>query len=220
MQQPINHQRPSQSFLFFLSLSTFLFYLQIPSVTAIPTPNPYPQLPVGAQIQEDTGQVTINGDPSGIENSPSIPNLPITATIFSGVPGPRSCRGHIIFDLSIPPPSLPNTSDARSYSYNPERNEKNSRIPKCYNLPSPAGCGNFVANKEDGCEIRLFAEPYCRLYMNTAVFVPERRSVGGNWRSVEVRCGVQPPDSESLGRPPLQDFMTQKGMGMGHETRG
>ncbi|KAM7185770.1 hypothetical protein V8F33_012219 [Rhypophila sp. PSN 637] len=204
-----NRQKPSALLVLLLALLA----QHIPRSTAVPTPGP--QLPPGAQIQEDSGQVTINGDPSGIENSPSIPNLPITATIFSGVPGPKTCRGHVIFHLDIPPPpKAENDTDIVTAT----DNDDNSTVPKCYNLPtpagSPAGCGNFVANKEDGCEIRFFAEPYCRLYTNTAVFVPEQRSVGGLWRSVEVRCGVTPPDPESLGKPPLQDLMRQQGMGL------
>lgn len=216
MWQLISH-RTATSLLLTSILTIFTHHFQVS--TAAPTPDP--QLPSGAQVQEDTGQVTINGDPSGIENSPSVPNLPITATIFSGVPGPKSCRGHVVFDLLIPPPPSMIGNDTSITTTTTDDNDENnsdddnSAIPKCYNLPSVAGCGNFVANKADGCEVRLFAEPYCRLYMNTAVFVPEQRSVGGNWRSVEVRCGVTPPDPKSLGRPPLQELMTQKGMGLG-----
>lgn len=44
-------------------------------------------------------------------------------------------------------------------------------------------------------------------YFNTVVFIPEDRAVGGQWRSVEVRCGVPPPDPESLGAPPLAGVM-------------
>lgn len=165
-----------------------------------------PQLPSGAKIQEDTGQVTINGDPSGVDNSPSIPNLSIRATIFSGSPGPKSCRGQVLMSLNIPRlPDMIETTDEPS----------GSALAQCYNLPAPAGCGNFVANKEDGCEVRLFAEPYCRLYMNTAVFIPQRRAVGGSWRSISVRCGVPAPDPATLGAPPLQDMMAKQGMGLG-----
>ncbi|KAK0615720.1 hypothetical protein B0T17DRAFT_538971 [Bombardia bombarda] len=74
-------------------------------------------------------------------------------------------------------------------------------------MPAPAGCGNFVANKQDGCEARLFAEPNCRLYMNTAVFIPEDRAVGGLWRSMSLRCGVPAPDPAALGSPPLGELM-------------
>jgi hypothetical protein len=68
-----------------------------------------------------------------------------------------------------------------------------------------------VASKEAGCEARLFSEPGCRMYLNTAVFIPEERAVGGQWRSVGVRCGVPAPDPESLGPPPLAGLMRRPG---------
>ncbi len=151
-------------------------------------------LPAGVDITEDTpGQVTINGDPTG--NSTLGPSLPISATVFSGVPGPSSCRGSVIFRLDPPQPVAgagPTNED-------------------CYNLPQVAGCGNFLASKEAGCEARLFAESNCRMYVNTAVFIPEERAVGGAWRSVGVRCGVPAPDPDSLGPPPLAGLMRNAG---------
>jgi hypothetical protein len=153
-------------------------------------------LPAGVDITEDTpGQVTINGDPTG--NTTLGPSIPISATIFSGVPGPSTCRGSVIFKLNPPQPA----ADAGP---SPE---------ECYNLPRAGGCGNFVASKEAGCEARLFSEPGCRMYLNTAVFIPEERAVGGQWRSVGVRCGVPPPDPESLGPPPLAGLMRRPGEG-------
>lgn len=74
-------------------------------------------------------------------------------------------------------------------------------------MPSPAGCGNFVANKEDGCEARLYAEPGCVGYLNTAVFIAEDRAVGGVWRSMVVQCGIPAPDPATLGEPPLQNLI-------------
>ncbi|KAK3906081.1 hypothetical protein C8A05DRAFT_41076 [Staphylotrichum tortipilum] len=151
-------------------------------------------LPAGVDITEDTpGQVTINGDPTG--NNTLGPSLPISATIFSGVPGPSACRGTVIFQLNPPQPAAgagPTGED-------------------CYDLPRAAGCGNFLASKEAGCEARLFAERGCRMYVNTAVFIPEERAVGGVWRSVGVRCGVPAPDPESLGPPPLAGLMRNAG---------
>jgi hypothetical protein len=151
-------------------------------------------LPAGVDIQEDTpGQVTINGDPTG--NSIPGSEIPITATIFSGVPGPSACRGSVIFQLTLPPPA-PGAGPTQE---------------QCYNLERAAGCGNFVASKEAGCEARLFSEPGCKMYLNTVVFIPEERAVGGMWRSVALRCGVPAPDPDSLGPPPLAGLMRRPG---------
>ncbi|KAK4237328.1 hypothetical protein C8A03DRAFT_16114 [Achaetomium macrosporum] len=151
-------------------------------------------LPAGVDIEEDTpGQVTINGDPTG--NSTLGSNIPITATIFSGVPGPSTCRGSVILKLTLPSPT-PGAGPTQE---------------QCYNLAQVAGCGNFVASKEAGCEARLFSEPGCRMYLNTAVFIPEERAVGGMWRSVSLRCGIPAPDPESLGPPPLAGLVRRPG---------
>jgi hypothetical protein len=150
-------------------------------------------LPAGVDITEDTpGQVTINGDPTG-----NATTLPTTMTIFSGVPGPSRCRGSVLLSLALPPPPPPPPSPSDDDSSGSQTAET------CYNLARPAGCGNFVASKGAGCEARLFSEPGCRLYVNTAVFIPEERAVGGVWRSLGVRCGIPPPDPETLGAPPL-----------------
>ncbi|KAJ9165736.1 hypothetical protein NKR19_g48 [Coniochaeta hoffmannii] len=148
-----------------------------------------PQLPGPASVQEDTGQVSINERPDA---NTTATNLPISITIFSGSPGPKNCRGSLISTLD---PPRPEGLGLRTGS-------------QCYNLPSVAGCGNFVANKDDGCEARLFAEPACASYVNTAVFMPESRAVGGMWRSFAVECGIPPPDPATLGTPPLQGMMT------------
>ena len=148
-----------------------------------------PQLPAPASVQQDTGQVSINERPDANTTATS---LPITITIFSGSPGPKTCRGSAITTLTLP---RPEGLGLRTGS-------------QCYNLPSVAGCGNFVANKDDGCEARLFAEPSCASYVNTAVFMPESRAVGGMWRSFAVECGIPAPDPASLGAPPLQGMMT------------
>ncbi|KAK3682262.1 hypothetical protein B0T22DRAFT_279660 [Podospora appendiculata] len=166
-------------------LASLLLILTLPTtilVTGLPQ-----DLPPLAKVEEDTGQVRIKGDPTG--NTTTTPNLPIRATIFSGSPGPKSCRGSVLLAVDVPPPNGELTTAL------------------CYNMPAPAGCGNFVANKDDGCEARLFAEPNCVLYMNTAVFIPENRAVGGAWRSVSVQCGITPPDPATLGKPPMQDLM-------------
>ncbi|KAL2144016.1 hypothetical protein VTI28DRAFT_9698 [Corynascus sepedonium] len=145
-------------------------------------------LPAGVDITEDTpGQVTINGDPTG--NTTLGTDIPVVATLFSGDPGPSACRGHVL--LRFTPPRTTTTT-----------------TEECHELPSGgAGCAVFTASKEAGCEARLFAEPGCRMYVNTAVFVPEERAVGGRWRSIGVRCGVPAPDPASLGPPPLVGLM-------------
>lgn len=177
-------------------LTLLLFTLL--SSSSIPTATAIPQLPAGANLKEDNGQVIINRDPT--DN-----HLPIRATIFSGVPGPTHCHGHVVLLLDLPPPSP-----------SPDGNSLLTTSPQCYNIPSAgnpssstAGCGNFLANKSDGCEARVFAEPNCAGYLNTVVFTAENRAVGGQWRSLEVRCGVPAPDPESLGKPPLAGFMGQ-----------
>ncbi|KAK4039547.1 hypothetical protein C8A01DRAFT_36501 [Parachaetomium inaequale] len=171
-------------------LSLFLLFLTSPH-PALTLEN----LPAGVDITEDTpGQVTINGDPTG--NTTLGPTLPISATLFSGVPGPSNCRGSVIFRLTPAQPAPDAAGATRE---------------ECYNLPRAAGCGMFLASKEAGCEARLFSERGCRMYLNTAVFIPEERAVGGQWRSVGVRCGVPAPDPESLGAPPLAGLMRRPG---------
>ncbi|KAK5651374.1 hypothetical protein OQA88_12531 [Cercophora sp. LCS_1] len=145
---------------------------------------PLDDVPPSAEVVEDTGQVTINDDPTA--NTTVVPDLPITATVFTGVPGPSHCRGGVMLRVSIP---------------------HDATRPKCIGMPKPAGCAVFSANKKDGCQARLFAEPGCRMFVNTAVFLPEERAVGGLWRSMEVRCGVPEPDPESLGEPPLAGLL-------------
>ncbi|KAK1767924.1 hypothetical protein QBC33DRAFT_62083 [Phialemonium atrogriseum] len=158
--------------------------------TAVATPVPAPQVPPDAEIEGDQDQVTINPSP---ETNSTATHLPITATIFSGVPGPNHCRGRITAALTLPPPV---SGGGRTGA-------------RCYDLPgrAGAGCAYFVANKGDGCEARLFAEPGCAAYVNTAVFVPEERIVGGLWRSLSVECGIPTPDPASLGAPPLADLL-------------
>ena len=142
-------------------------------------------VPAGSEVKEDNGQVTINDDPTA---NNTVPDIPVSATIFSGVPGPSHCRGQPILRLDIPTSSPPAAA-------------------RCHNMPRPVGCGTFIANKEDGCEARLFTEPDCRMYANTAVFVPQERVVGGLWRSMSIQCGIPPPDPATLGSPPFQDLL-------------
>lgn len=136
---------------------------------------------------KDGGQVSIQ-DPTAAEKEPF---TPIKATFFSGVDGPTHCRGHVIAVVNLPKPQA-------------------SGVPtpmQCYNFQNLAwsGCGNFLANKVDGCIANFFEEPNCVGYVNTAAFMPENRAVGGHWRSAQVQCGVPEPDPESLGKPPMVD---------------
>ncbi|KAK4126995.1 hypothetical protein N657DRAFT_640887 [Parathielavia appendiculata] len=174
-------------------LLSFLLLLLTSPHQAIAVKN----LPAGVDISEDTpGQVTINGDPTG--NTTVGANLPISATIFWGVPGPSTCRGSVMVEFRLPQPADPDAGPTQEW---------------CYTLPRVSGCGKFVASKEAGCQARLFSEPGCQMYVNTAVFIPEERAVGGRWWSVGVRCGVPAPapESETLGLPPLAGLIRRPG---------
>ncbi|KAI0965337.1 hypothetical protein F4678DRAFT_337094 [Xylaria arbuscula] len=108
----------------------------------------------------------------------------ISAMLFSGSPGPKTCRGNVLLHISMSKPGIQHST------------------PACYNVPGVAQCGNFVANKEDGCEARVFSELDCRAFANVAVFVPEMKPFGGYVRSVEIVCGVvgeTPPPLELPG---------------------
>ncbi|KAK3381952.1 hypothetical protein B0H63DRAFT_216693 [Podospora didyma] len=175
-------QQQQQQYRCLVSL-VLLFLLGAPALV-----NGLDDVPAGGQVQEDNGQVNINDDPT---SNTTTTHLPITATIFSGVPGPKDCRGSVMVKLDVPPPV---ENGVRT-------------LAQCYNMPVPAGCGNFVANKDDGCEARLFAESNCAMYTNTAVFVPEPRAVGGHWRSMSIQCGIPAPDPATLGSPPLANLL-------------
>lgn len=70
-------------------------------------------------------------------------------------------------------------------------------------------CGTFIAppmpgeadGSSKGCEAMLFAERGCKMYVNTVVFRPagEAKPVGGWWRSLRVRCGVEVPEQGEGG---------------------
>lgn len=158
--------------------------------TAAPVQNPAtPPHSDKPTIQEDTGQVSISS-PAAAEDEPPIP---IRATFFSSVEGPRSCRGHPVAIIDLPKPAVPNVPSPQ----------------QCFNFAGKAqsGCALFMANKADGCVASVYAEADCVTYTNTMAFMPEARPVGGNWRSVMVQCGVPEPDPETLGKPPMMDQM-------------
>ncbi|KAI0466549.1 hypothetical protein F4859DRAFT_497172 [Xylaria cf. heliscus] len=139
-----------------------------------------------------TEQVAINRTDTNPANPATEQPAPISAILFDGSPGPKACRGTAVLTIKL---SKPGAQHLR---------------PTCYNVPGPGGgggvaqCGNFVANKDDGCEARVFAEPDCRTFANLAVFIPETRAFGGYMRSVEVRCGVVGEAPPPLNLPGLK----------------
>lgn len=151
--------------------------------TAAPQPSDKPA------IQEDTGQVSIS-EPTPEEKEPYVP---IRATFYSSVEGPKACRGHPVAIIDLPKPAAPNVPGAQ----------------QCFNFAGKqkSGCALFMANKADGCVASVYAEHDCKTYTNTMAFMPEERPIGGNWRSVMVQCGVPEPDPETLGKPPMMDQM-------------
>jgi len=154
----------------------------------------------------DTEHAKIN--PSGASDTDTDPDpnntpedtdpVPITAVLFDGSAGPKDCRGTAILKISLEKPGAAHTT------------------PTCYNLPSTgtgtgsigvAQCANFIADKDDGCQARVFSQPDCRNFVNVAVFTPEKADFGGFMRSVEITCGVvstvpPPLDLPGLKLPP------------------
>ncbi|KAI1175614.1 hypothetical protein F4777DRAFT_549270 [Nemania sp. FL0916] len=112
--------------------------------------------------------------------------LPISATLFSGPPGPKACRGAPFLHIELTRPGTLHST------------------PMCYNTTEVAQCGHFSANKADGCQARIFSEPGCQVFADLAVFVPESRAFGGYVRSVEVRCGVISQTPPPLKLPGLK----------------
>ncbi|KAK7943679.1 uncharacterized protein PG986_012792 [Apiospora aurea] len=113
-------------------------------------------------------------DPDAKPEPPKKAPIPIAALLYAGPPGPKQCRGSPMVRIPI------------------SRRVSNTTAPQCYNIPRlPANCGTFMAEKEDGCEARVFADWDCKEFENLVVFMPELRTVGGIIRSVEVRCGVE-----------------------------
>ncbi|KAI0427906.1 hypothetical protein F5Y09DRAFT_314652 [Xylaria sp. FL1042] len=151
-------------------------------------------LPSEAMIEEDpdaasdTEQVAINRTDTNPSNPPSEQPVPISAVLFDGSPGPKDCRGSVVLHIGLTKPGAQHAT------------------PTCYNVPVPgvAQCGNFVANKDDGCEARVFSEPDCTTFANLAVFVPEARAFGGYVRSIEITCGIVGVTPPPLALPGLK----------------
>ncbi|KAK4223043.1 hypothetical protein QBC38DRAFT_488578 [Podospora fimiseda] len=100
------------------------------SVTAVS------DVPASATVQEDNGQVTVNPDPTANDTVP--PDLPITVTIFSDVPGPSKCRSNVVLRLDIPHPSV--NEDGKI-----QEGER-----KCWNTLQQVGCGNLLQVRKQG----------------------------------------------------------------------
>lgn len=115
---------------------------------------------------------------------PPSAQMPILALTYSGSGGPKHCRGELLSKTQFPPPI------------------ETWKKGMCINLPSEARCGVFFSNKGDNCEAQLFNEADCynstRTYVNTVVFMPEERAVGGLWSSMWVRCGIDVPEAKML----------------------
>ncbi|KAI0453834.1 hypothetical protein F5B21DRAFT_478031 [Xylaria acuta] len=149
-------------------------------------------LPEEAMVEEAednpgiTEQVAINRTDTNPSNPPTEQPVPISAVLFDGSPGPKDCRGSAVLTIKLTKPGAQHSS------------------PTCYNVPGVAQCANFLANKDDGCQARIFSEPDCLTFANLAVFVPETRAFGGYIRSLEVTCGVVSEAPPPLDLPGLE----------------
>ncbi|AEO59173.1 hypothetical protein MYCTH_2307222 [Thermothelomyces thermophilus ATCC 42464] len=133
----MRYQRRNTSFLLLLLLLLTSPYHGPTTTFALPFEN----LPASVGITEDTpAQVTINGNPTG-NATLGLSEIPVAATLFSGVPGPSACRGSVVFRLALEEP--PATAAAAAAAAEEEEE-------KCYDLPRAAGCGTFSASKEAG----------------------------------------------------------------------
>lgn len=175
-----------------LHVYSSLVALLLLSFANIITGTPLPQAPDQNQGtppgEGDPYSVTINDSPTK-DNGTAPVLIPATATIYNGVAGGKSCRGDVMHVVQLPSPAMNQTTEM------------------CYDLAKASGCGVFTANREDGCEAKLFSEAGCRMFNNVVVFVPEMQVTGGNWRSMSIRCGIEPPDEASLGQPPFADMI-------------
>ncbi|KAI0442755.1 hypothetical protein F4803DRAFT_517832 [Xylaria telfairii] len=151
-------------------------------------------LPDEAMMEEEEGgigsteQVAINRTDTNPSNPATEQPVPISAVLFDGSPGPKDCRGTAILTMQLTKPGAQHS------------------LPTCYNVPDKtvAQCGVFLANKDDGCQARIFSEPDCRTFANLAVFIPESRAFGGYIRSMEVTCGVVSEAPAPLNLPGLE----------------
>ncbi|KAI0184942.1 hypothetical protein EV127DRAFT_220557 [Xylaria flabelliformis] len=138
---------------------------------------------------DTTEQVATNRTDTSPSNPPTEQQpVPISAILFDGSPGPKDCRGNAILTVQLTKPGAQHST------------------PTCYNVPGGgvAQCANFLANKDDGCQARIFSEPDCRTFANLAVFIPEARAFGGYIRSLEVTCGVVSEAPPPLNLPGLK----------------
>ena len=93
----------------------------------------------------------------------------------------------------------------------------NGRMEPASMFPVKLTAVSFFADKGDNCEAHLFNMPDCfnssRTYVNTVVFMPEERPVGGVWNSMLVRCGVDVPPPKILDPSILGDALKKPGGG-------
>lgn len=124
-------------------------------------------------IQESDEEVKIHGPDTDSTRAA----IPIVAMSFTGDSGPKLCRGSMMSALKIPRPVSQIMNNT------------------CYDLYTMARCGVFIGEEADTCEARLYVQLGCPenpkgLYTNTVAFIPEYKAVGGNYRSMLVRCGM------------------------------
>ncbi|KAL0941468.1 uncharacterized protein CTRU02_204231 [Colletotrichum truncatum] len=157
--------------------------LAIPQVVDREDPPPTPPAPPKPIATADEVDITRPNTTAGPDGKPPIP---ITVQLFSSSPGVKSCRsGAMIVDMEFP----------KNASISPQFTSQNGQ---CYDLPSTAQCGIFLANKADGCEAKLFRGQKCTAFINVAVFQPELRPVGGFFTSMAIKCGVKPVEVPPL----------------------
>lgn len=126
------------------------------------------------------GRTSLIPKPTARPPPPPVPQVPIVANSYAGDGGPKHCRGALLQSFELPRPAT---------------QWKNGT---CVDLPAHARCGIFYSAKGDNCEAQLFTSEACynttETYMNTVVFMPEERPVGGNWKSMYIRCGLDVPE--------------------------
>ncbi|KAF1972647.1 hypothetical protein BU23DRAFT_599438 [Bimuria novae-zelandiae CBS 107.79] len=137
--------------------------------------------------------------PTARPSPPPAPQVPIAAMSYSGDGGPKHCRGQLLQNFTLPRP-------ASSW-----------RNGTCVDLPARARCGVFYSAKGDNCEAQLFTMEGCynttETYMNTVVFMPEERPVGGMWKSMYIRCGIDAPEPALINPSILGGALKKPGSG-------
>jgi hypothetical protein len=161
------------------------------AITASPTPEiqdredpaELPELP-----EPETPPPPSQGAAINHANTTVAAPVPIKMQLFAGSAGPKTCRGSPMVNMVLP----------KNVSSDPTFTQGNGQ---CYELPAISYCAIFTGNKEDGCEAKLFSGEKCTAFVNLAVFLPEARTMGGVFKSMQVKCGIVPvePPPLSLG---------------------